>query len=154
MLKKPQTFREALPQQGPFERLLVQARRTQQFQRALQGVLPAPMAPLVRAGGQENGQLLLQTDSNAVAGKLRQLLPTLLRTLQAIDPDLLTLKIQVQPQQQRLARRPRQGQPLSAETLQEFDRLACSLPPSPLRTALERLLAHRQRRTGQDDPYS
>ncbi len=146
MYKKPRVFREALPQQGPFERLLVQARRTQQLQRALNGVLPATMAALVRAGGQENGQLLIQTDSNAIAGKLRQLLPSLLRALQKIDPDLQSLKIQVQPQQQRLPRRPRAGQPLAPETLQEFSHLACSLPPSPLRTALERLLAHRQRK--------
>lgn len=152
MYKKPLAFREALPQHGPFERLLALAQRTQQLQRALNRVLPPPLAALVHVGGQENGQLLLQADSNAIAGKLRQLLPTLLRTLQPIDPAIQSLKVQVQPQQQRRTRRPRPGQALTPETLQAFSHLAQSLPPSPLRSAVEHLLAQRRGPAVREDP--
>ncbi len=115
------------------------------LQRAWQAALPASLRPHSRVVGVEGNRLLVETESNAMAAKLRQLAPTLTRAIAQVQPELASLRLQVAPTASRVPARRRPSQPLSPEALGHFEALAETLPPSPLKAAVERLLETRKR---------
>lgn len=63
---------------------------------AVRTLLPAPLRQAVQAGPIEDGQWCLLVSSNAVAAKLRQLLPALQLHLQARGLPVSGIRIKVQ----------------------------------------------------------
>ena len=114
------------------------------LQRAWQAALPASLRPHSRVVGVEGSRLVVETESSAMAAKLRQLAPSLSRAIAEVQPELSSLRLQVAPTANRIAPRVRPAQPLSAEALDHFEALAGALAPSPLKTAVERLLKARK----------
>jgi hypothetical protein len=115
------------------------------LQQAWQAALPASLRPHSRVVGVDGNRLVVETESSAMAAKLRQLAPSLSRAIAQVQPEISALRLQVAPSANRVAPRMRPAQPLSPETLRHFETLAGTLAPSPLKTAVERLLEARKR---------
>jgi hypothetical protein len=115
------------------------------LQQAWQAALPASLRPYARVVGVEGCRLVVETESSAVAAKLRQLAPSLSRAIAQVQPELSALRLQVAPSTNRPTARVRPAQPLSPETLRHFEALAETLAPGPLKTAVEHLLEARKR---------
>ena len=73
------------------ERVQASSRRLE----AIRPVLPAPLRASVQAGPMEDGQWCLLVSSNAVAAKLRQLLPALQLQLASQGLDVKAIRIKV-----------------------------------------------------------
>jgi len=114
------------------------------LQQAWQAALPESLRPHSRVVGVEGKRLLVETESNAMAAKLRQLIPSLSRAIAQVQPELSAVRLLVAPAASRVAPRVRPAQPLSPEALGHFAALAETLAPSPLKTAVERLLKARK----------
>jgi hypothetical protein len=63
---------------------------------AIQSLLPAPLRSSIKAGPIEDGAWCLLVGSNAVAAKLRQLLPALQAHLQSQSLGVTAIRIKVQ----------------------------------------------------------
>ncbi len=107
-----------------------------------QAIVPAHLGQASRLVNIKAGTVVIHTESGAVAGKLRQMLPTLLDSLARLGVEchgiVVKVRTETQPTEQR--RRPEQ-KPLSVQARKELSLLGESLPPSALRTAIEHLLA-------------
>lgn len=66
---------------------------------AIRGLLPAPLRASVQAGPIDEGQWCLLVGSNAVAAKVRQLIPALMLHLQACGLSVQSIRIKVQGRQ-------------------------------------------------------
>lgn len=137
-------LQDILHRDQAFGALQSQVQSLTALQRAWQAALPESLRPYSRVVGMEGGRLLVETESNAMAAKLRQLTPSLARAIAQVQPEISTLRLQVAPSASRMAARVRPAQPLSPETLSHFAALAETLAPSPLKTAVERLLEARK----------
>ncbi|MDE2343959.1 MAG: DUF721 domain-containing protein [Betaproteobacteria bacterium] len=114
------------------------------LQEALQRALPAALRPHAQVTTVEGPRLQVQVSSQAVAAKLRMLAPTLLRDFQRLAPEISTVQFQVAPTAGSPSRH-RMANELPDKALDHFESLAGALPPSPLRTAVLRLLQARGR---------
>ena len=77
-------------------RLADRVQASSQRLQAIRGLLPGPMRSAVQAGPIEDGQWCLLVSSNAVAAKLRQLLPSLQLHLAAAGLPVASIRIKVQ----------------------------------------------------------
>lgn len=125
--------------------------RAAESYRALAGtwatIAPRGCAERARPGVPREGVLTLYCDDGAVAARIKQQLPRLLLHFRQRGHDLTAIAVKVQvapppPPASPAARRPRL---LPAGALAEFAALSARLPPSPLKAALERMLARRSR---------
>lgn len=76
-------------------RLVDRVQASSQRLAAIRNLLPAALRASVQAGPIEDGQWCLLVSSNAVAAKLRQLLPSLQLHLQASDLPVVGIRIKV-----------------------------------------------------------
>ncbi len=127
-----------------FGALQSQVQSLSALQRAWQGALPESLRPHSRVVGVEGNRLVVETHSNAMAAKLRQLTPSLSRAIAQVQPEIAALRLLVTPAASRVAAAVRPAQPLSPEALRHFAALAETLSPSPLKTAVQRLLDARK----------
>ena len=79
--------------------LLAGHRRSQACFAAVRPVMPAGLDRSVRAGPIQDGQWTLFAQNGAVAAKLRQALPNLLRAVQAREPEVRELKVKILPRE-------------------------------------------------------
>jgi len=105
--------------------------------------LPGPLRPAVRVANLKHGRLLLHADNGAVATRLRQQAPSLVTALRLRGGEVTGIEVRVQP---RNPPSPPRGAPSAkppgAGARQALAALADRLDPrSPLRTAVQRLLA-------------
>ena len=119
--------------------LVKQALRLIEMQRVFTEIAPKPLAQSGRVGRFARSTLLLFADNGAVAAKLKQLTPSLLVKFQKRGYEVTAIRVEVQPP-------PRQAPPrkkirLSGKAAGHLQELAGRLPVSPLRAALEGLLA-------------
>ena len=117
--------------------------------RALAGLVELFLSPdLARQGRVANfkdGELVLAAANAAAAAKFRLLAPALSRFLSERRWQVNSVSVRVQPNAPRQAlAAPHKRAHFSAETLQSLKKLHASLPDSPAREALKKLLA-RQR---------
>jgi hypothetical protein len=84
--------------------------------------------------------ITIHASSGAVAAKLRQMAPTLANEFSKRGAECSELRVKVQAREIQPPAKSSTQKPLSVRTRQELDRLASSLPSSPLRLALESLL--------------
>jgi predicted transcriptional regulator len=132
------------------EALAQPARRLAVLQRAYSDVVPPALAASSRAGAFHEGRLTLFATNGAVAAKLKQVLPGLLLGLRELgwEINVIEVRVQVSGAPARAAPREKNARKISAQGLRSLTELANRLPASPLRSAVENLLAAQRRRPG------
>ncbi len=87
---------QAAEESPTLARLVERVHASSQCLEAIRPVLPAPLRASVQAGPLEDGQWCLLVSSNAVAAKLRQLLPALQLQLSARGLGVRSIRLKVQ----------------------------------------------------------
>ncbi|WP_354685543.1 hypothetical protein [Cupriavidus necator] len=145
-----------LAKAGPVSTLMQTARQLSVLEGEVLSLLPAGMrdglavAGVKRDASDPNAQvLLLLAAHGAAAARVRQVVPTLLNRLQQRGSNITAIRVRVQPEVSRHADwevepapRQRTSGRMTPTGLANLDQLARSLPDSPLRDALNTLLAH------------
>ncbi len=144
-----------LAKAGPVSSLMQTARQLASLEAEVFALLPPAMrAGIAVAGIKTDGRgpqteqtLLLLAAHGAAAARVRQVVPTLLSRLQQRGSQVTAIRVRVQPEVGRadwdtgpVERKPR-GANIPANGLQSMDELAHNLDASPLRDAVEALLA-------------
>lgn len=129
------TLIETAPECGLLNKAV---RRLLAIQSDIRNLLPAPFNSSVAVGSLSAGRLLLFTEDNATAGKLRHLLPRLLQALQRHAPDItaIDLRVQVTAHDKPLLRKRKFMPP---EGIAAFRQLAGELSPSSLQRVSRRI---------------
>jgi len=134
-----------LANSGELKALSRQARRLAELQQVLFEAVPPALSKATRVKSLRAGTLFLLADNAAVAAKLRQLAPRLLLHLQIRATEVTGIRVEVQ------VKAPQIGtgneitkRALPPDAIRNFADLAGSLPPSPLQSALARLVARRR----------
>jgi len=112
------------------------------FQRALDSIILPELARHCRVGSLSGGSLCLYAPSGAIAAKLRQLVPTLLTGFNKCGLEVTAIRVLVQAEPFRAEPRRPEKQPIGDEALDNVAQFASRLEDSPLKNALETLLAH------------
>lgn len=86
---------QAAQESPTFARLADQIRASSHRLQAIRHLLPAPLRASVQAGPMEEGDWCLLASSNAVAAKLRQLVPALQAHLRVHDLSVTSIRIKV-----------------------------------------------------------
>lgn len=89
-------LQQAVQESPTFARLASRVRESSERLQAIQGLLPAPLRASVQAGPIEEGSWCLLVSSNAVAAKLRQLVPALQAHLNGKGLGVTAIRIKVQ----------------------------------------------------------
>jgi hypothetical protein len=133
------------------EALAQRARQLAVLQRTYSDIVPPALAASSRAGVLQEGRLTLFATNGAVAAKLKQVLPGLLLGLRKLGWEInsIEVRVQVSGAPRREALRDKNTRKISAQGLRSLTELANRLPASPLRSAVEHLLAAHRRRPGQ-----
>ena len=87
---------QAAEESPTLARLVDRVRASSSRLDAIRSALPAPLRASVQAGPMEDGQWCVLVSSNAVAAKLRQLLPALQLQLEAKGLGVSSIRIKVQ----------------------------------------------------------
>ncbi len=106
---------------------------------------PPDMAGASRVVNNRDGMLVIAADNGAVAAKLRQQAPRLLKNLQKQGAEVTGIRVQVQVE--RIGPTPRvqaQKTPLSVDSIDNFERLSKQVKDPDLRSALARFAARRR----------
>jgi len=109
------------------------------LQRHYQKAAPPTLACASRVIGFEQHILMLGADNSAIAAKLRQLAPQILRVLQENGSEVTGILVKVQVTQQPVEHS-QSGHSLGKTGHQQIADLAATMPDSPLKCALQRLL--------------
>jgi hypothetical protein len=115
------------------------------LQRLYEVCAPAELLPASSVVGDRGGILMIAADNGAIAAKLRQLAPRLLKNLQKQGAKVTGIHIQVQVLQP--ARRPKpapEKMPLSIDSIDNFERLSRRVKDPGLSAALARFAARRR----------
>jgi hypothetical protein len=118
------------------------AQRLGDLQQLLFEALPPPLAAACRIKNVKAGTLVVRSGNSAAAAKLRQLAPRLLTHVRKRVTEITGIRVEVQANEG--PRRARSGlakRSLPVDAIENFERLSRSLPDSPLKSALARLLA-------------
>lgn len=140
-----QKIGELIARSGDFQALARHARRLSDLQQLLLEAAPFPLASACRVLNLKAGTLVVLADNPAVAAKLRQIAPRVLKHLQNQQPEITGIRVGVQVKTHKIkaeddVTRP----PLPPEAIRDLGGLARDLPPSPLKAALARMLARRR----------
>jgi len=139
-----QKIGDVIAHSGNLTALARHARRLSDLQQLLHEATPFALAAASRVTDLRAGTLVLLADNAAVAAKLRQLAPRLLKHVQKQQAEVTGIRVDVQVKTHKIkAEDEVTKQPLPAEAIKDLGGLAETLPPSPLKSALDRLLARR-----------
>ena len=120
---------------------MAHARLLQKISRIYRNTVPEHLGAASRVANLKSGTVVIHADNGAVAVKLRQMAPSLTREFsgRGIECTGVTVKVQALDiaQQSHVVT----ARPLSTGARQGLGNLAESLPSSPLREAIEQLLA-------------
>ena len=108
-------------------------------------IAPAHLSQASQVANLKSGVVVIHADNGAVATKLRQMAPTLVEELRKRGVECHVLRVKVQAREAPPGPRPPVRKPLSARAGEELSTLCETLPVSPLRRALEILLARAAR---------
>ena len=89
-------LQQAAQESPTFSLLMGRVRDSSDRLSAIRSLLPAPLRASIQAGPIEDGSWCLLVSSNAVAAKLRQLLPALQAHLKSKELDVTSIRIKVQ----------------------------------------------------------
>jgi hypothetical protein len=141
-----QKIGDVIANSGDLKSLARQAQRLRDLEQFLIEALPSALASASRVANLKTGTLVVLADNAAVAAKLRQLAPRLLQHLKerGLEVTLLRVEVQVKPRKIKdeddVTKRP-----LPPDAIKDFERLSESLPASPLKSAVTRLVARRRK---------
>lgn len=110
------------------------------------GLAPSYLSGASVVANYKSGVVVIHAESGAVASKLRQIAPTLTGEFLKRGVECSGLQVKVQVGLRVPPVRPAVVKPLSARTRSDLSTLSASLPASPLRIAVEALLARAARR--------
>jgi len=145
-----------LAKAGPVSTLMQTARELASLETEVLSLLPLGMRAGIAVAGvktdnrgpQTEQTLLLLAAHGAAAARVRQVVPTLLSRLQQRGSQVTAIRVRVQPEVGRgdwdtgpVERKPRAAN-IPPTGLRSMDALAHSLEASPLKDAVEALLAH------------
>jgi hypothetical protein len=129
---------------GELGALARRSRRLSDLQQLLLEATPSELAAATRVSDLKAGVLLVLADNPAVAAKLRQLTPRLLKHVQKQHAEITGIRVAVQVKTHKInAEHEVTKRSLPPEAIQDLRGLAEALAPSPLKTALARLIARR-----------
>lgn len=133
---------------GEMRALAAKAERLAEWQRHYASVAPSALARASRIVGHRSGTILVWADNAAVATKLRQLAPRLVKALNQAALEVTSIQVRVRPKQAAPAQRAAGAkQALPPSAIAQFEALTASVPDPRLKTALANLVArHRARR--------
>jgi hypothetical protein len=114
--------------------------RIGQLQRIYNETVPPVLARASRIGSIEGTTLIIIAFSGTVAAGLKQRLPSLLLQMQATEPQVTAIRVDVQPEPTSVNNSKKHGLTLSSVARQSLNSLQATLPDSALKTALQRLL--------------
>lgn len=115
------------------------------LQRLYEVCAPPEMVSMSRVVGDRDGTWIIAADNGAIAAKLRQLAPRLLKNLQKQRAQVTGIQIQVQVSQAARGPAPRSAsESLSIDSIGYFDELSRRVKDPGLRQALTRLVARRR----------
>jgi hypothetical protein len=97
------------------------------------------------------GTLVVVADTGAVAAKLRQLAPRIVNEIVKSAPEITSIRVEVQVTRSRPAAPARAR--IGAAGKRSLRDLRDSLPDSPLRQALDRMVERRAKSDGDDQPF-
>lgn len=129
---------------GELRALSHQARRLTEMQQVLLEAVPIPLAPALRVKNFRAGTLFVIASNAAVAAKLRQLAPTLLRHVRKRLNEVTGIQVEVQVATQQNACPDKPVRDLSLAAVNAIDGLAETLKESPLKAALTRMVRRRK----------
>lgn len=139
-----QKIGDVIANSGNLTALARHARRLSDLQQLLLEATPFALAAASRVTDLRAGTLVLLADNAAVAAKLRQLAPRLLKHVQKQQAEVTGIRVDVQVKTHKIkAEDEVTKRPLPAEAIKDLGGLAETLSPSPLKSALDRLLARR-----------
>jgi hypothetical protein len=139
-----QKIGDVIARSGGLEALARHARRLSDLQQLLLEATPSELAAATRVTDLKAGTLVVLADNPAVAAKLRQLAPRLLKHVQKQQSEVTGIRVGVQVKTHKInVEHEFTKAPLPPEAIKDLGRLAEVLPPSPLKSALARLLARR-----------
>lgn len=124
---------------GSLQPLAAATKQHAEFQHLLRQALPAPLAAGCRISGVYGEVLFLLVESGAIAAKLKQLTPRLLNTFQKNHLQVTGIHLEVQVHKPREQRAP--SRHLSSKSLAYLEDLATKLQDSPLKQAVNKLIA-------------
>jgi hypothetical protein len=127
-------------------KVLAHARLLARLAGLFQEIAPPHLGQASSLANFKSGIVLIHASNGAVATKLRQLAPTLVEEFLERGLECRGLQVKVHARTRPAAIRTAAQKPLSIRTSQRLTALSDSLPPaSPLRSALEHLLARTAR---------
>jgi hypothetical protein len=139
-----QKIGDVIANSGNLTALARHARRLSDLQQLLLEATPPALAAASRVTDLKAGTLVVLADNAAVAAKLRQLAPRLLKHVQKQQVEVTGIRVDVQVKTHKIkAEDEVTKHPLPPEAITDLKGLAEALPPSPLKSALARLLARR-----------
>ena len=140
-----QKIGDVIATSGNLKELARQAQHLRALQHLLFEATPPALAAASRVTNLSSGTLVISADNAAIAAKLRQLTPRLLSHIrkQAVEVTGIRVDVQVKPHKIK-AEDEFTKRPLPPDAIQKFGRLSDALPPSPLKSALSRLVARRR----------
>jgi len=121
--------------------VLAHARLLMKLTHIYQAMAPAHLGQASCVANYKSGIIIIHAFSGAIATKLRQLAPTLANEFLKRGVECNEVQIKVQAPEIRSQSRTSTQKPLSHQTSETIAGLAKTLPDTPLRTALETLLA-------------
>ena len=124
------------------EKILAHARLLIKLTHLYQKIAPAHLGQASTLANYKSGIIVIHATSGAVAAKLRQLALTLADGFSKKGVECSGLQVKVQAREISAQSTTSTQKPLSARTRKELGDLCDHLPDSPLRAALESLLAH------------
>ena len=122
--------------------LMAHARLLVKLGRLYQEIAPPHLCQASSLANYKTGIVIIHAESGAVAAKLRQLAPTLADGFSKRGIECTGVQVKVQAREISAQSTTSTQKPLSARTRKELGDLCDHLPDSPLRAALESLLAH------------
>lgn len=140
-----QKIGDVIATSSTLQALTRKARRLKDLQRLLFEASPPLLARASRVADLKSGTLIVVSDNAAVAAKLRQLAPRLLQHLVKQGTEVTGIRVEVQVKAHKIkAEEQFTKRPLPPDAVEDFARLSEALSPSPLRSAVARLVARRR----------
>ena len=119
-----------------------QINKLNEAQQLFSTIIPAQLVKHCTLGSPSEEKLIIFAENSAVAARLKQLSPSLLRKAQKFGFEITSIQIAVQAyfHTQKKDKPPTKKRRLSQSGKENLNQLATSLPPSDLKSAIESLL--------------
>lgn len=144
-----QTIGSVLRSLRDLKAILVRVERLASLQQTYAGAVPMELAKRSRVAYERGGTVVVVADTSAVAAKLRQLVPRIVIGIVKSAPEVTSIRVEVQVAE--TSDGPRDIRPeIGSRALSSLCELRDSLPDSPLRQAIGKLVSRREALDRQD----